>query len=130
MRPDEVSLTIPPGTEFHGVAELVLTGLASRRDATVDGLADLRIALDALLGRGETGRELTLSVRVADGELTTAVGPFGDALQGEVSRRPGDEIGLGRILDAVADRWQLRDLPDGHWIELTKHVGPTAEEAS
>jgi hypothetical protein len=125
-RADEVTLTIPRDDAFHGVAELVLTGLASRRNATVEGLEDLRIALDALLARREAGDELTVSLVVADGELRTSIGPFAEAVKQVVARQASTEFGLGRILDAVADTWELRERPGGHWIELTKRLSSEA----
>jgi hypothetical protein len=120
---DEVTITIPRDDAFHGVAELVLTGLASRRNATIEGLEDLRIALDALLGRREAGDELTVAVHLVDGELRTSVGPFAEAVKGDFAHETTMAMGIGRILDTVVDEWDLRESAGGHWIELTKRLG-------
>jgi hypothetical protein len=122
-QPDEIRLTIPSEREFHGVAELVLTGLASRRNATFEGLEDLRIALDSLLARREAGDQVTLTLRVADREIRTSVGPFRDALRDElVQESASGDVGLRRILDAVADSVEVSERVDGHWVELTKTI--------
>ncbi len=49
--PDEITLTIPRDPGFHGVAFLVLGGLASRLGLTVENFADLEIALNSILDR-------------------------------------------------------------------------------
>ena len=107
------------------MAELVLTGLASRRNATFEGLEDLRIALDSLLlgARREIGDQVTLTLRVADREIRTSVGPFRDALRDElVQESASGDVGLRRILDAVADSVEVSERVDGHWVELTKTI--------
>ena len=76
MSIDEICLTLPADDAFHGVAHLVLGGLAVRLDLTFEHLEDLELALDALLDRPSAGDELTVRVLVADGELRTIVGPF------------------------------------------------------
>ena len=76
MTADEICLTLPADDAFHGVAHLVLGGLAARLNLTFENLEDLELALDSLLERPSDGRGVTLLVRVVDGELRTIVGPF------------------------------------------------------
>jgi hypothetical protein len=124
---DEITLTIPSDRDFYGIAELVLTGVASRRNATFERLEDLRIALDSLLARREVGDEVTLTLHIAAGELRTRVGPFRPAVRDDLAREPGaSDVGLRRILEAVADRFELSETPEGHWVEVTKTLGEEA----
>jgi hypothetical protein len=120
---DEITLTIPSERDYRGIAELVLTGLASRRNATFDRLEDLRIALDSLLARRDVGDPVTLTLRVYDRELRTRVGPFRSSLRDDLVREAGTaDVGLRRILEAVTDRIELSETSDGEWVELTKNL--------
>src|SRR5205823_7482710 len=73
---DEICLTLPADEAFHGVAHLVLGGLAVRLDLTYENLQDLELALDALLERSSEDGDVTVLVRVGDGAVHTVVGPF------------------------------------------------------
>jgi hypothetical protein len=115
---DEISLTLPADEAFHRVAHLVLGGLAVRLQLTYDKLEDLELALDTLLERyGEDG-DVTVRVRVGDGEVRTAVGPFAADVVHELEHQGSDELDLSRILQAVSDRVEVND----GWIELTKRI--------
>jgi len=73
---DEIHLTLPADEAFHGVAHLVLGGLAVRLDLTYEDLQDLELGLDALLERSSDDGDVTLLLRVGDGTIQTIVGPF------------------------------------------------------
>jgi len=118
---DEISLTLPADEAFHRVAHLVLGGLAVRLDLTFEHLEDLELALDALLGRSHDGEEVTLLVRVLDGELQTVVGPF-TSVRAEFERRGDDSLDLGRILETVCDHVEIVDRNGSQWVELTKRL--------
>ncbi len=122
MSVDEISLTLPADEEFHGVAHLVLGGLAVRLDLSYEHLEDLELALDAVLERCDGDGEVTMRVRVLDGALETAVGPFGESLRAELARAADDSLGLRRILGAVCDHFEITQGDGGDWIELTKRV--------
>jgi ribosomal protein S28E/S33 len=118
---DEISLTLPADEAFHRVAHLVLGGLAFRLDLTFENLEDLELALDALLERtGESG-EITLRVRVLDGELHTIVGPF-TSVRAELEEGRDDSLNLRRILGTVCDRVEIAERDGGQWVELIKRV--------
>ena len=79
----------------YGVAHLVLGGVASRLDLTVEHLEELELALDGLLDRRDGGEEVTLTLRVLDGGLAadpravqSTVADF-DAEPGDVHSRSG-----------------------------------------
>jgi hypothetical protein len=127
MSVDEIRLTLPADDAFHGVAHLVLSGLAVRLDLTFESLEDLELALDSLLERTRRDEEITLRVLVADGELRTIVGPF-SSVRAEFEENSGD-LNLRRILSAVCDSVEIEDRDGGEWVELTKRVH-TAEDAA
>jgi hypothetical protein len=117
---DEICLTLPADDAFHGVAHLVLGGLAARLNLSFETLEDLELALDALLERPNDGREVTVRVFVENSELRTIVGPFTSVradLQGETN-----SLNLGRILGAVCDSVQVEDRDGSQWVELTKRL--------
>jgi hypothetical protein len=121
MSADEISLTLPADDAFHGVAHLVLGGLAVRLDLTFENLEDLELAIDALLERSTQGADVTLLVRILDGELLTSVGPL-DGVRSELEEGVEDSLNLRRILSTVCDRVEIVDREDGQWVELTKRI--------
>jgi hypothetical protein len=124
---DQITLTMPRERPFFGVARLVLAGLATRLDITVETLEDFELALDGLLERRDGAEEITVSLDIADSELRAAVGPFrGSDLRAELEGEPGESLSLQRLLDAVVDGYQVADRDDGAWVELRKQVERTA----
>jgi hypothetical protein len=122
---DEITLTLPAEEDFRRVAHLVLGGLAVRLDLTWESLEDLQLALDSLLERREDENAITIGVRVADGVLHARVGPFEDGLVADLAEGNGDsdgdgELGLGRVLATICDRYEVVDREGGRWVELAK----------
>jgi hypothetical protein len=116
---DEITLTIPRQPGFEGVAHLVLSGLAVRLNLTIENLEDLQLALDALLDTSDDGEDLTVAMRVDDGELRTIVGPLPSRLLDAIESDAGEgDIGLRRVLDATVDDVFV----DGAHVTLTKKV--------
>jgi hypothetical protein len=116
---DEISLTLPADNAFHGVAHLVLGGLAVRLDLTLEHLEDLELALDALLERTASDGDVTVRVRVLDQELKTSVGPF-RSVRHELES--SDQLNLARILATVCDEVEVTDRDGSEWVELTKRI--------
>jgi hypothetical protein len=124
---DQVILTLPRERPFFAVARLVLGGLATRLDVTVEHLEDLELALDGLLERHDGGSQITVSLEVEDDKFLARVGPFhGGELRAELEGDPGDGVSLQRLLDAVVDGYEVSDRDDGAWIELSKRIERTA----
>jgi hypothetical protein len=120
---DQITLTMPRERPFFGVARLVLAGLATRLDVTVESLEELELALDGLLDRRDGGTVVTVSLDIADNELHATVGPFsGQALRTELEGELGESMSLRRLLDAVVDGYEVADRDDGVWVELRKRV--------
>jgi hypothetical protein len=116
---DEIVLTLPREPNFHHVAHLVLGGLAVRLDLTVESLEDLQLALDAILDRTDAlAGDVTVRMRVGDGELETLVGPLTERLLDEIEREPDDDLGIRRVLESTVDDIHV----DGEWVRLTKKV--------
>jgi hypothetical protein len=113
--PDRITLTIPGERDFHDVAHLVLGGLASRLNLTLESLEDLQIAIDAVLGEAHADGEITVSMCLDGDELETTIEPVD--VRGELER-DGDEIGLRRVLDTVVDSVEV----DEEHVRLTKRV--------
>lgn len=121
MTSGTIRLEIPSERDFFGVAHLVLGGLASRHDLTIENFEDLLLALDGLLDRTRGADSVTVSVQVDGNEIMADVGPFADdSVREELERAPADGIGLRRLLDAVVDRYAVREQDGGDWVRLTK----------
>jgi hypothetical protein len=118
---DEISLTLPADDAFHRVAHLVIGGLAVRLDLTYEHLEDLDLALDALLERSAEADEVTVRVRVSDGELRTVIGPF-RAVRADLEERGEGVLSLRRILGTVCDSVEIADRDGLEWVELTKRI--------
>jgi hypothetical protein len=119
---DEIVLTMPRERPFHGVAHLVLGGLAARLNLTFEHLEDLQLGLDSLLAQdGEVG-DVTLRLRIGNGTIEAEIGPFAGSLRRELEGDPGATVGLRRVLDTVADRVELGDRDGAAWVTLTKNV--------
>jgi len=126
---DEISLTLPADEEFRRVAHLVLGGLAVRLDLTFESLEDIELALDALLQRTRGDEDVTVRVRLLDGELRTIVGPL-ESVSAELEDGAGDSLNLSRILSAVCDRVDIEERDGAEWVELTKRVETLGAEAT
>src|SRR4051794_7877501 len=115
--PDEITLTIPGDRDFHDVAHLVLGGLASRLNLTLESLEDLQIAVDAVLGQTASAGDVTVSMRLDGDDLETTIAPVD--VRRELARAgDGEEIGLRRVLDTVVDDVDA----DEDRVRLTKRV--------
>jgi anti-sigma regulatory factor (Ser/Thr protein kinase) len=116
---DEITLTLPREPDFQRVAHLVLGGLAVRLDLTIENLEDLEIALDTILGRTDpTAGEITVRMRVTDGELETMIGPLTQRLLDEIEDTDDGGLGVRRVLESTVEDIHV----DGEWVRLTKKV--------
>lgn len=118
-----IVLTIPREREFSAVADLVLAGLASRLDLTLETIDDLQLAVETLLERNEGEGALTVQLEIAAGTLAASVGPFARE-EIEPALAAGDErgIGLRRLLATTVDAFELTERDGACWIDLRKAV--------
>jgi len=121
---DEITLTLPGDDAFHGVAHLVLGGLATRHDLTVETLEDLTLALDAVLDRyGERSEEVTVLARIQNSDAVIELGPFpSGVVRKELERESGGALDTRRILFAVSDGVEVVNRGGADWVRLTKRV--------
>ena len=117
-------MTLPADDAFHRVAHLVLGGLASRHDLTVDMLDDLTLALDAVLDRyGDLEEAVTVRVAVGDDEIETEIGAFhGGEIANDLSRESDNALDLKRILGAVFDDVSVAQRDGAEWVVLRKQL--------
>jgi hypothetical protein len=121
-----IELTIPREREFGAVADLVLAGIASRVDLTLETIDDLQLALESLLEHEEGDQGLTIRFDLVDGAVHASVGPFDrDGIEPALAAGSGDDgIGLRRVLATTVDGVELSDRDGGCWVELRKEVAP------
>jgi anti-sigma regulatory factor (Ser/Thr protein kinase) len=117
---DEFVVTLPREPTFSVVADLVVGGIAARHDFTLDVLDDLQLALDALLDHGDDDGEITVRLRVGDGDVAMGVGPVPDATVAELEREADSGFGLRRVLERTVDALSLEERDGGVWVELRK----------
>jgi len=120
---DEITLTLPRERDFHRVAHLVLGGLAVRLELTIENLEDLQLALESILDHTDPARgDITVRMRLSDGELEAVIGPLGPDLLDEIEREADGELGVRRVLDSTVEDVHV----DGEWVRLTKKVATRA----
>jgi hypothetical protein len=121
VKSDAIRLTIPGERDYFGVAHLVLGGLASRHELTIEHFEDLLLALDGLLDRTRADA-VTLAVGVDGDEIQADIGPFAaGTVREELERAASDNgIGLRRLLETVVDGFAVREENGGDWVRLTK----------
>lgn len=120
-----IRLTIPDDPRYHGVARLVVGGLAARLELSYEHLEDLQLALASVLeNNGYTvGPEVNVEIVVDEGSLDLRIGPLkGEALRADLERESETEIGLGRLLRTVVENVELEEREDGQWLRLEKRV--------
>ncbi|MHB8468195.1 MAG: hypothetical protein ACYDCH_00330 [Gaiellaceae bacterium] len=122
---DEISLVLPAEEDFRHIAHLVVGGLGVRLDLTFEDLEDVQVAVEALLGCRDDDGELEVRVRVEDGSLCAAAGPFAAAALAELDG-DGAAFGLRRVLETVADSVEVEERAGGSWVELRKRIATPA----
>jgi len=118
---DEIRISIPRERPFSTVAGLVLGGIASRHDVTLDVLDDLQLALDSVLEHGgDEDGDVTVVLLVNGPTIKASVGPVSAATAAELKREAGDGLGLRRLLEATVDTVLVSERDGGSWIDLSK----------
>jgi anti-sigma regulatory factor (Ser/Thr protein kinase) len=116
---DEIQLTLPAQEDFHHIAHLVVGGLAARHELTFEQLEDIQLAVEALLGcRDDTG-EISVRVTVVPGSVSATIGPFPEHALAALAHDDAT-LGLRRVLETVADDFDVAERDGGAWVQLTK----------
>jgi hypothetical protein len=118
---EEIRLVIPAEEDFRPIVHLVTGGLASQLDMTYDELADIQVALDAVLALRDDDGDVTVVLSAELGIVRAEIGPFeADAL--EPSEASDGGLDLQRVLETVCDTHEFEWRDDGAWVELTKRM--------
>jgi hypothetical protein len=120
-----IELRIPNERPFHGVARLVVGGLAARHSVSYEMLEDLQLALATVLegDRYAVGSEVGVELDVAEDSITMAIGPLnGEAVRADLESAGDDDLGLGRLLGALVEDFGLHRREDGDYLRLEKRV--------
>lgn len=128
-----IKLKIPHQRPYHGVARLVVGGLAARLDLSYESLEDLQLALASILEQDSymLQSEVTVELDIGDDVLTMVVGPLdGEQLRADLEEREDDQIGLGRLLGTLAESVTVEKRDDGDWLRLEKEIRSIRPEGS
>jgi hypothetical protein len=120
-----IELRIPNEPPFHGVARLVVGGLAARHNLSYEALEDLQLALVTILeSDGYTaGGEVRVELEVADEAIAMAIGPLnGDTVRADLKESSEGNLGLGRLLGTLVEDAAVEAREDGDWLRLSKRV--------
>ena len=124
---DAIKLTLPHGKPYDLVVRLVVGGLASRLDLSLEYLEDLQLGLETLLADDTFGldEDVTLELALAGGVLEVTIGPLdGESLEAALAPQAAEsrQLGLRRLLEAVVEHVEL-ERRNGHgWVRLRKEI--------
>jgi anti-sigma regulatory factor (Ser/Thr protein kinase) len=131
MTGDAIRLRIPFSRPYHGVARLVVGGLAARLDFSYDHLEDLQLALASVL-ENEAYRaadDVTVEITLEDDGVLVAMGPLaGERVRADLEADVSEGIGLGRLLETVAEHVEVEERDGTDWLRLEKRVARTTAE--
>lgn len=129
LNADTITLSIPHAKAYHGVARLVVGGLAARLELTYEHLEDLQLALESVLERGGyvRGDEVVVQLRVDSDAVVMEVGPLDPAgLRADLDRDAAEGISLSRLLSTLVEEVEVVD--GGQRLRLVKRVPMTRPE--
>jgi hypothetical protein len=125
VKADSITLQIPHEKPFHGVARLVVGGLAARLDLSYEHLEDLQLALATVLENEGylVGSEVTVKLAVNPDSVGMVIGPLrSEQLRADLQEDAGEGISLHRLLSTLADAVELEQGEEGGWLRLEKRV--------
>jgi hypothetical protein len=120
----DIRLKIPHEKPYHGIARLVVGGLAARLDLSYEHLDDLQLALGTVLeneGYSQSA-EVTVELHVREGGVEMAIGPLHATEVRTDLEKNGDAVSLSRLLSTVVERVELEQRADGGWLHLEKRI--------
>ncbi|MGH3012388.1 MAG: ATP-binding protein [Gaiellaceae bacterium] len=128
---DSITLSFPQAKAYHGVARLVVGGLAARLELSYEHLEDLQLALESVLdGEGYVrGDRVIVQLVVESDSVVMEIGPLDPAALGpDLEPASKDEISLSRLLATLVEEVSLRETDDGHRLRMVKRVPMTRPE--
>lgn len=129
---DSITLSIPHARAYHGVARLVVGGLAARLALSYEHLQDLQLALESVLEREGyvPGGEVVVRLVVAPDSVVMEIGPIDAAkLRLDLGHDADDEVSLSRLLSTLVEEVSLEERDDGDRLRLEKRVPITGPES-
>ena len=128
---DTVTLRVPREPGYRSLLHLVLGGIASRGDMSVDALDDLQLAVDNLLAEDQSaGENVVMSVSLGNDMVCITIEALTDTYlrhnladrrltTGTIDRR----IDMCVLLDSLVDGYAVHDRESGVYaVELRKQV--------
>jgi hypothetical protein len=119
-----ITLSIPPEKPFHGVARLVVGGLAARLDLSYEHLEDIQLALASVLERDSylAGSHVTVRLSVKPDSVGMVIGPLESRLRSDLASEDEEELSLRRLLSTLVDTVEVEPGEGGDWLTLDKRV--------
>lgn len=124
MTAADIKLRIPHERPYHGIARLVVGGLAARLDLSYEHLDDLQLALATVLENDGyiVAMDVTVELHARDDGVSIVIGPLSAAeLRADLAKN-GDGVSLRRLLSTVVENVDIEDRPDGGWLRLDKQL--------
>jgi hypothetical protein len=128
---DSITLTLPHAKPYHGVARLVVGGLAARLALSYEHLEDLQLALESVLERDGyvQGDRVTVRLRVSPESIVMEIGPLDpEELRGDLEPAAAVGIPLSRLLSNLVEEVALEEVDGGYLLRLEKRVPLTRPE--
>jgi len=122
---DAITLSLPHAQPYHGVARLVVGGLAARLELSYETLEDLQLALESVLEQDGyvRGDRVTVRLLVGDESVVLEVSPLDPAeLPADLGHPVAEGISLARLLSTLVDEVSLEERGGAHLLRLEKRV--------
>jgi hypothetical protein len=120
----DIKLIIPHEPPYHGIARLVVGGLAARLELSYEHLDDLQLALATVLENDgySVGSDVTVELHVRDDGVGIAIGPLQTPEIRADLAKDGEQVSLGRLLSTVVEKVEVEQREDGGWLLLEKQL--------
>lgn len=124
MSEQAITLSIPQERPFHGVARLVVGGLAARLDLSYEDLEDIQLALASILEREGylVGPDVTVRLSVKAESVGMVIGPVQPRLRTDLESEGEEQISLRRLLSTLVDSVEVESGEEGDRLVLDKRV--------
>lgn len=131
LKADSITLSIPHAKPYHGVARLVVGGLAARLELSYEHLEDLQLALETVLDSEGfvDGDEVTVRLLVNPDSVVIEIGPLDPVvLREDLEREAGAEVSISRLLSTLVEEISIEENDGGQRLRLEKRVPLTRPE--
>ncbi len=124
MTAADIKLKIPHEERYHGIARLVVGGLAARLDLSYEHLDDLQLALATVLENDGyvIGSDVTVELHVRDDGVSIVIGPLVTSELRADLAKDDETVSLGRLLSTVVEKVEVEERTDGGWLRLEKEL--------